>query len=351
MGLMDEVVSFQNLLSAFDKASAGKRFGKDSLSYFRDVEFNLIGLKERLLEEKWEPGPYRSFFVNDPKRRLIQAAPFEDRIVHHAICNVIEPVFEKSFSGDSYACRVGKGTHAGMLRLKAFVRKCKRQNPGREVYALKCDVRKYFASVDHAILSSILARRIPDERLLRLLSRIISSMPGPKGIPIGNLTSQLFANVYLNELDRFAKHSLRSKFYVRYMDDFVFLSPSKAELHGFKRQVRKFLADSLALELHPRKAEIFPVRDGVDFVGYKVFGDFILLRKSGVKRFIARFKRLEKSGASSEALLESWESWYAHAKWADSHRLVERLKCGRLLGKGTEGGFRGSVLQVVRKKG
>ncbi|MFA5246987.1 MAG: reverse transcriptase/maturase family protein [Candidatus Micrarchaeia archaeon] len=329
MGLMGEVVSFENLLSAFAKASRGKRFGRDALSYFQKIEPNLIRLKEQLLNETWEPGEYRCFFVNDPKRRLIQAAPFEDRIVHHAICNVIEPIFERGFIGDSFACRPSKGTHAGMLRLKAFVRKCGRQNPGKEVYALKCDVRKYFASVDHTILSSILARKIHDERLLRLLSKIIGSVPGQKGIPIGNLTSQLFANVFLNELDRFAKHSLHAKFYVRYMDDFVFLSPSKDELHSFKRQVRRFLSGSLALELHPKKAEIFPVRDGVDFVGYKVFSDFILLRKSGVKRFIARFKRLEESGASSELLFESWDSWYAHAKWADSHRLVVQLKVRR----------------------
>jgi len=327
MSIFGDILSFPNLLSAYRKASRGKRCRAEVLSYTRNLEPNLLGLKERLSSGTWQPGRYRSFIVREPKERLIQAAPFEDRIVHHAICNIIEPLFDKGFISDSYACRSGKGTHAGMLRLKSFLRKCRRQHPESEIYALTCDVRKYFPSINHQILLSILSCKTTDSRLLELLSRIISSTPGPEGIPIGNLTSQLFANAYLNELDRFAKHSLRAKFYVRYMDDFIILSQSKEELHRFRWLIGQFLKERLGLDLHPRKANIFPARDGVDFVGYRVFCDFILLRKSGTRRFIARIKKLSRAGAPQEKLAESLKSWVAHAKWADSQRLGLRLEC------------------------
>lgn len=212
-----------------------------------------------------------------------------------------------------------------MLRLKSFLRRMSRQHPGNEIYAMKCDVRKYFQSIDHAILFSILSRKIKDTRLLALLLKIICSTPGSAGIPIGNLTSQLFANIYLNELDRFAKHSLRARFYVRYMDDFAILSPNKGELNGFKHAIKRFLKDSLALDLHPRKANIFPAGDGVDFAGYRVFKDFVLLRKSCVRRIVARMKSLRKWGAPDEKLIESFQSWEAHAKWADSFRIRKKL--------------------------
>lgn len=323
--MIDDVASFPNLLLAFQKASRGKQCRHGVLCYRYGLERNLIALRGRLICGSWEPGSYRSFTVKDPKQRLIQAAPFEDRIVHHAICNIIEPLFERGFISDSYACRINKGTHAGMLRLKSFLRKIKRQHPGDEVYALKCDVRKYFPSVSHKIMLSALSRKIKDARLLALLSKIIDSIPGARGIPIGNLTSQLFANIYLNELDRFAKHALRAKFYVRYMDDFIILSSNKGELHAFKRRIRVFLKERLDLDLHPKKANIFPARDGVDFVGYRVFCDFVLLRKSGARRFAARMKKLARSGAPQEKLAESAKSWEAHAKWADSRRLRDKL--------------------------
>ncbi|MDP3947768.1 MAG: reverse transcriptase/maturase family protein, partial [bacterium] len=277
--------------------------------------------------------------------RAIKAAPFRDRVVHHALCNIIEPILDRGFVYDSYACRRGKGTHAAILRLEYFIkslrssqreRKCGAATPldSREarhltgqVYCLKCDISKYFDNVDHEILLGMLRRKIQDEDILWLLREIIAS--NPKGIPIGNLTSQLFANVYLNELDHFVKRELREKCYIRYLDDFLILGLDKKRLHEDKERIKTFLRDRLKLAMHSKKTEIFPIDRGVDFLGYVVRDGRRFLRKSTIKRFIKKkrcHEAMVQNGKRTEASLQNVRaSWRGYASFADSYKLMEKL--------------------------
>jgi RNA-directed DNA polymerase len=290
-----------------------------------------------LAQKIYRHGAYRTFIVADSKKRTIKAAPFRDRVVHHAVCNIIEPIFDPSFIHDSYACRKGKGSHAAVKRLEHFIhaltreRERERERDGRnaqKLYYLKCDISKFFESIDGAILFDILRRKIHDENTLWLLREIIES--NPVGIPIGNLTSQLFANIYLNELDHFVKRELREWHYVRYMDDFLILGTNKAHLQDVRERIRFFLADRLKLTLHPKKAEIAPVDRGIDFLGYVMLpGGRRRLRKSTVKRFLRRRRRYEamvKNGRMTEELYgRAIDSWRGYARFADSYRLLEKL--------------------------
>lgn len=327
--LFEKVCSLQNLYRAYLKARRGKSNICEVARFTYHLEGELLKLQRELLAGTYRQGDYRNFVIHEPKRRLISAVPFRDRVVHHAICSVIEPIFEKRFIWDSYACRRGKGTHKGIDRLQNFLRRFP------ESYALKCDVRKYFPSVDHGTLKSILRKKIADKRLLCLLDGIIDSadriVPEEKGkgIPIGNLTSQLFANIYLNELDYFAKHALRAKFYVRYMDDFVILHQSKTCLHETKARVEGFLLGTLRLNLHPTKATVSPVGVGVDFLGYRVFVTHRLARKGTVKKFLGRSRhaiQLYQLGKMEfDKLAESFNSWEAYLSHADTHALKQSL--------------------------
>ena len=203
--------------------------------------------------------------------------------------------------------------------------------PAPKIYCLQCDVSKYFDSIDHQILFSLLRKKIADQKVLWLIKIIVesSNKESGKGIPIGNLTSQLFANVYLNESDQFAKHVLRARYYIRYMDDFLFLNDNKKKLHEIKKQVQEFLEDKLKLELHSKKANIFPADKGIDFLGYQVFGNYRLLRKSTVKRFIKRTKiyqkKLRKNEMTKTKFNQSIQSWLAYAKFGNSHQLRRNL--------------------------
>ena len=329
--LFPKITNFANLFNAYNQARAGKR-NRTSVSRFDYLaDLNLLNLKSHLIKNSYRPGKYRHFWAYDPKLRQISAPAFVDRIVHHALCQIIEPIFDHSFIYDSYACRHGKGNHQAMKRLQAFLRK-----PGI-TYALKCDISKYFASINQQILLQLIKKKIADPKVLALLQTIISSYQNPvqqdpnnpKGIPIGNLTSQLFANIYLNELDRYVKQTLRQKYYLRYVDDFIILGKNKNDLKKVYRAIRQFLKERLKLELHPKKVRIFPTRLGVDFVGYVVFPDHIRLRSKNVRRFRKKFKRLlqkQKEGQiSSEELFNRTQSWVAHTKHADTFLLRQKL--------------------------
>ncbi|MFZ3077884.1 MAG: reverse transcriptase/maturase family protein [Candidatus Aenigmatarchaeota archaeon] len=302
--LFPDMCSFGNLHSAYLKARKGKRFKEDVLDFSYNLEPNLLQLKRELESQEYRHGGYKIFFVEDSKKRTIKAAPFRDRVVHHALCNVIEPIFEKTFIHDSYACRKGKGTHAGVRRLAKFVRS------RRFGYYMKCDIRKYFPSINHKILFSVISKRIKDEKVLRVVREIIDSAYDgeDRGIPIGNLTSQLFANIYLNEFDCFAKHTLGIRFYARYVDDFIFLE-QKSRLLEIKKGVIVFL-ETIRLEIHEESALPYPVAQGIDFTGYRIFATHIALRKS----FIKKVKRKIES-ASAPTI----QSWNAHAEHADSY--------------------------------
>lgn len=232
---------------------------------------------------------YQPFTVWDPKQRQIHKAIVCDRLVHQAVVSVIEPCFETGFIYDSFSCRVGKGTHAGVNRLRQFLRQSSANNT-RPVYALKCDIHKFFTSVDHAKLLDLLSIKIKDGKTLQLLMEIINSFslePG-QGIPLGNLTSQLFANVYMHQLDWFVKHTLREKYYIRYCDDFIIVSPNRQHLVELVQPINQFLQNKLRLSLHPSKITIRSWGQGIDFLGYILKPNCTLIRTKTRRRVLKR---------------------------------------------------------------
>ena len=328
--LFEKIYPFENLHLAYLKARKCKRYRENVLKFSYNLEENLLRLGVELKSQTYQHGGYREFIVYDLKKRRIKAAPFRDRVVHHALCNIIEPIFDKGFIYDSYACRKGKGTHKAIKRLEKFIKSSKDKLLSK-THCLKCDVSKYFDSIHHEILLKIIEKKIADQKVLWLINEILESSqeaPG-KGIPIGNLTSQVFANIYLNELDQFVKHQLRVRYYLRYMDDFLILDYNKKELHRVKEEIREFLRDKLKLELHLKKANVFPVEKSIDFLGYRIFGDYRLLRRSTVKRFIKRTrayqKRLNNGLMSCEKFNNSLQSWIAYAELSNSWRLRKDL--------------------------
>jgi retron-type reverse transcriptase len=337
--LWPRLISFANLLRAARKAERGKRFRPDVAAFHFNLERELWTLHQELAGHTYRPGPYRSFTIHEPKERLISAAPYRDRVVHHALCNVLEPVFERCFSFDSYACRKGKGTHAAVRRCQEYAR--------RHRYVFKADVRKFFPSIDHALLEAAVARKIKDPDVLWLTALILAHsnpqepvldwFPGDdlfapagrrRGLPIGNQTSQFFANVYLDPLDHFVKERLRLPGYVRYVDDFVIFDDDKRTLAAVRRDVTIFL-ETLRLRLHPTKNAIFPTSQGIAFLGYRVFRSHRELAKDNVWRFRRRLRAMQKQYAHGQLSRADAccriMSWIGHARQADTYRLRERL--------------------------
>lgn len=346
--LYPKIISFENIHLAYRKARKGKRFKTACQKFELKLEENLLSLQSELATFSWEPGDYTSFYINEGKKRLISAAPFRDRIVHHALCNIIEPIFEKTFIYDSYANRQGKGTHKALKRARAFFYE--------NQYVLKCDIKKYFPSIDHCVLKGLIKRKIACQKTLNLIDLILdkesdcqkfdtlSLLKAPMNnqqfllfpedetlynrkysLPLGNLTSQFFANIYLNPLDHFVKEKLKARFYLRYVDDFLIFSNSKSDLAFYRKEINHFLNEKLLLILHPSKQEIFPVFCGLDFVGYRILPDRIKVRKENVYRFKRRSKRrLEKvnQGKMSWSDFKTGiQSWIAHSSHADSYAL------------------------------
>lgn len=312
----EQAFSFERLLAAYRRARRGKG-GRDEIAHFGwRLEANLLSLRAELMSGAYAHGQYRSFIVADSKRREIQAAPFCDRVVHQALVAALEPLFERRFIYDSYACRRGKGTHAALARFERFARVSR--------YALMMDISKYFASIDHEILLSLLERSVHDGRirvLCRLIIRSSETAPGV-GIPIGNLTSQLFSNIYLNELDQHIKHALHVRRYVRYMDDFVLLHDDREYLRDLKDRITDFLSARLRLVAHPHKVRIDATAAGVAFLGFRIFPHHLLLRGSTVRRFVARAKAAKLRSGVSEDTIRSWKAW---ASGANSHGLLRSL--------------------------
>jgi retron-type reverse transcriptase len=329
--LWDELVSFENLYRAYRLARRGKRCRREVERFEYHREYELHQLRDELLTGRYQPGAYRTFILHDRKPRLISAAPFRDRVVHHAFCNVVEPIFERTFIHDSYASRRGKGTHAAIRRYQEFAR-C-------SAYVLKCDIRKFFPSIDHQILQERLARKIKDARTLELARRIIANsnaqepVPGMfagdnlltqlerrRGLPIGNQTSQFFANVYLDALDHFVKEQLRCRCYLRYVDDFVILDDDKHRLADVREAANQFLV-SLRLWLHPQKRVISRTTDGLRLLGYRVWPNRIRLTPDSVvrtRRRMRRYQRWFRDGRLSAAeVTQRIRAWIGHALQAD----------------------------------
>lgn len=315
--LFENVVDFENLYQAWESARKGKRYREEIMAFSANLESNLIEIQNHLMYGSYRVGRYRPFYVYEPKKRLIMALPFRDRVIQWAIYRQLFPIFDKQFISDSYACREGKGTHKAVDRLQYWLRQTERK-PQRYYY-LKLDVAKYFYRVDHEILIKILRRKISDTRLMDLLALIIDSeetkfglpvgvdpdMCDPSdrlaevGMPIGNLTSQMFANLYLHELDLFAKHDLGLHYYIRYMDDIIILHPDKKYLTTVKDEIEAFLFDNLRLQLN-KKTAIRPCSMGIEFVGYRVWATHKKLKKKTalkIKRAVKHIKEKRDSGA------------------------------------------------------
>ena len=317
--LFDEICSFENLLKAAKKAQKGKRFRQSTGDFNLGLENELMALQRELRDQTYRMGEYKQFHIYDPKKRLISAAPYRDRVVQHAICAVIEPLFDRSFIHDTYACRRGKGSHKAVERFQRFSRLNK--------YALKCDIKNYFASIDHEVLFRLISEKIKDGRALRLIEAIIDSTPSP-GIPIGNLASQIFAGFYLDGLDHYLKERAACRYYVRYMDDMVVFDNEKTGLKAVKEAIERFLA-GLKLELHRGKSRIYRTEKGINFLGYKIFPAHRLVVGRNIvrlKRRLKRYFRLLKEGVMSEyKIVCSVRSWLGYALHADSYNLRRRI--------------------------
>lgn len=331
--LYDRVCSWENLREAHRKASRGKRGKAPAAAFEVRLADNLLELEQELRDHSYKPGAYHSFYIHEPKRRLISAAPFRDRVVHHALCNVIEPIFERSFIADSYANRVGKGTHRALDRAQEFSRRFR--------FCLQCDLRQFFPSIDHAILHDTLARKIADPDVLWLCDRILASgvgvlseeyemvyFPGDdlfavnrgRGLPIGNLTSQFWANCYLNPFDHFVKRELRCKAYVRYVDDFLLFADDKAVLWKWKAALIERLA-ALRLTIHPG-AQPRPVTEGMPFLGFVVYPTHRRLKHRNVVAYWRRWRALLAAFVAGEetqaAVVASLRGWINHARYGDT---------------------------------
>lgn len=324
--LFDKITDFENLFAAYVKARRCKRYHQEVLRFSSRLEDELIAIQDKLIGGTYRTGSYYRFVIYEPKRREIAALPFRDRVVHHALCNVIEPLFERKFVHDSYGCRIRKGTHAGSERLIEFLRRA--QRAWGKVYCLKGDIEKFFPSVDHDALKDMIRRTIRCRWTLHLIDGIIDSTPDPRGMPIGNLTSQLFANVYLNELDHFVKEKLCVRFYVRYMDDFILIHPAKERLHVWRESIAMFLHESLRLNLNS-KTSVFPISRGVDFLGYRTWPTHRLLRKRSVVSMRRKLKALAERYGTGEVSLDTIQpiiaSWLGHAKHAESYNVRKKL--------------------------
>ena len=335
--LWPRIVDFENLLEASRQAQKSKRFRPNVLIFNHYREKNLFRLQSQLVRKTYQPGGYRTFRIFDPKPRMISAAPYRDRVVHHALCNVIVPLLEKSLIDQTYANRLGFGTHRALEQFISFARSSR--------YVLQCDIEKYFPSVDHEILKEKIHRRIKCKDTLWLIDKVIdcSNPQDPinqtflgdtplikrrHGLPIGNLTSQFFANFYLSEFDHFVKEKLKIRKYLRYVDDFSLFSDDKALLTDARAEIEKYLA-VIRLKIHPIKSQLFETRFGANFVGFRVFPRYVRVRNDNLRRARHRLKQLQEDYAKGEIplskLIERIQSWEAHLKHADTEGLRREI--------------------------
>ncbi len=327
------------------KKQEKERQKKDYVIEFeKNLAYNLRLLHHELKYFYYKPKPLVIFILRDPKIRKISKSNFRDRIVHHALVRVIEPIFDKTFIYDSCANRKGKGSMFALKRFELFKRKAT-NNLKKEAYCLKADIKHYFQEVNHEILINLIKRRIKDNRVIWLIEKILansvsenpkgrqkeepltasSNLSQIKGMPLGNLTSQFFANVYLSEFDYFAKHKLMVRYYIRYVDDFVILHLSKEQLEIWRDKIDVFLGDRLMLELHPNKTKITSLSHGIDFVGFRNFYYHRLLRKRNIKDMERKINKFADREISNDKIADVFQGWNAYSKWADSYKLRKEM--------------------------
>jgi hypothetical protein len=339
--LFPRLVTFANLWEAYHKAAKGKRGRLAAALFEYQLADHLISLQVELISQQYRPGAYRHFFIHEPKRRKISAAPFRDRVVHHALCNVIEPLFEARFYPHSYANRVGKGTHRAIDQLQAFSRHYR--------YVLRLDIKQHFPSLDHAILKEALFQVIHDEQIRWLITVILRSGEGiladeydlvyflgdtlldgmrPRGLPIGNLTSQFWSNCYLNQLDWFVVRQLGCRAYLRYVDDFALFSDNKTQLAHWQKQIIDFLA-GLRLTIHRESTQASPVEAGIPWLGFVVYPTHRRLKRRNGVQFRRRLEQnisLYQQGEISFAELDaSVQGWINHVRYGDTWGLRRQM--------------------------
>jgi retron-type reverse transcriptase len=337
--LWHEITDFNNLLLAAQKAQRGKRFRENILEFNYNLERELFQLQAELQSKTYCPGTYHTFQIYEPKPRLISAAPYRDRVVHHALCNIIVPIFECTFISDSYANRVGFGSHRALRQFTKFARSSR--------YILQADIRKYFPSIDHEILKSLIYRKIKCLDTLWLINTIIDGsntqepilnyFPGDNlltplqrrcGLPIGNLTSQFFANIYLNQFDHFVKEQIKASKYIRYVDDFALFSDDKVFLATARIKIEEYLSN-LRLKIHPIKSQLFATKHGANFVGFRILPNRIRVRNDNLRLARKRWRRMVRAyhqgKIASQKLTQSTQSWVAHLKHGNTWQLRQRI--------------------------
>ena len=333
--IFKDMISMENLLLAWDEFKKGKREKSDVQEFELHLEDNLFALYQELKSKRYKHGQYVGFYINDPKRRHIHKATVRDRILHHAIHRKLYPIFNPTFVYTSYSSRKEKGTHRAVIKLDKML-KAVYQSYGK-CFVLKCDIKKFFPTVDHKILMKIIARRIKDKDALWLIKKIVKSFESEfttkrdkKGTPIGNLTSQILVNVYMNEMDQFIKNRLKAKYYVRYADDFIVVYHNQDYLSDLKNQIESFLKKELKLSFHPDKVTIRKYQQGIDFLGYVILPKAIVLRTKTKQRIFKklgqRVKEYKRGKIDEKTLMQSFNSYLGVLSHAKSYKLEQELK-------------------------
>lgn len=349
---MKEIFTFGNIYKCYIECRRNKRNTINALNFEMNAEENILKLERELKYRTYRPSRSILFAARKPKLREVFAADFRDRVVHHILVDQLEKIWEKIFIHDSYACRKDKGTHVAIKRLQGFIRKASKNGKMR-VYYLQLDIKDFFTSIDKGILFNLIRKKITDPDVLWLAETtifwdctksfilkdregVIGEIPpnkslfgkdNKKGLPIGNLTSQFFANIYMNELDQFIKHTIKAKYYMRYVDDFVIIDTDKDNLARIQGETEKFLHEHLALRLHPVRRKLLPVSNGIDFLGYIVRRDYILVRNRVLNNLMTKYRQFKRSGRKAlDDYKHSLASYIGHLKWANSYRLMRSLK-------------------------
>lgn len=321
---------------AWEEFKHGKGKKMDVLKFEKNLEQELFQLHRDLRDKTYKHGGYTDFFICDPKLRHIHKATVRDRVLHHAVYQIINPIFEPMFIATSFSCRIRKGSHKGVDVAEKIIRKVSR-NYTQSCYVLKCDVKKFFDSIDHSILLSLIQKKVKDGDVMWLIEEIIGSFISGYsnlftrgGVPIGNLTSQLFANVYMNEFDQYIKQELKVEYYCRYTDDFIIISKDKKYLENLIEPISQFLGDHLKLQLHPYKVEIIKAHQSVDFLGYVLRPYHRLMRKRTLKRVERKLKdkfNAYTTGATSkDSFKQTFASYLGVLSHANTYKLSESLK-------------------------